>query len=154
MKEKNLCLKNTNSHPITLLKTSETVFVKNEFFITPFLLTHTLNDLFDLQDDLGPLDTPPPSYQRPTILKKERGGGGGTPGDISLTNPSTLGVTTPPQKKMRGGTPGEVFCIEFLKHTIFRAIKKKPRSKKSGLSYVPDSCYVQFSDFRSISRYS
>ena len=25
----------------------------NKCFITPFLLTHTLNDLFDLQDDLG-----------------------------------------------------------------------------------------------------
>ena len=37
-------------------KTSETVFVKNECFITPFLSTHTLNDLFDLQDDPGPLE--------------------------------------------------------------------------------------------------
>jgi hypothetical protein len=41
------------------VKTSETVFVKNECFITPFLLTHTLNDLFVLQDDLGPLEPPP-----------------------------------------------------------------------------------------------
>ena len=37
-------------------KTTETVFVKNECFITPFLLAHTLNDLFDLQDDLAPLE--------------------------------------------------------------------------------------------------
>ena len=36
-----------------IIKTSETVFVKNECLITPFLLTHTLNDLFDLQGDLG-----------------------------------------------------------------------------------------------------
>ena len=38
--------------------TNETVFVINECSITPFLLKHTLNDLFDLQDYLGPLDPP------------------------------------------------------------------------------------------------
>ena len=44
------------------------LFVKNECFITPFLLTRTLNDLFDLQDDLDPLEPPPPSsYQQPSI---------------------------------------------------------------------------------------
>ena len=48
-------------------QTSETVFVKNECFITPFLLTHNLNDLFDLQDDLGPLDLPPTPYQQTSI---------------------------------------------------------------------------------------
>ena len=49
-------------------KTSETVFVKNECFITPFLLTHTLK-LFDLQDDLSPLD-PQPTDIPTTIIKK------------------------------------------------------------------------------------
>ena len=39
-------------------KPSETVSVKNECSINPFY--YTLNDLFDLQDDLSPLESRPP----------------------------------------------------------------------------------------------
>ena len=47
--------------------TSDTVFVKNECFITPFLLTHTLNDLFP--------DTPYTIHNHHDSLKKKNGGG-------------------------------------------------------------------------------
>jgi hypothetical protein len=70
---KNINIK--NKYIIFEKKTSETVFVKNECSITPFLLTHTLNDLFDLQDELDPPPNAIPTTIHLKKIKKWEGGG-------------------------------------------------------------------------------
>ena len=49
---------------------------------------------------------------------------------------------------------GKFLEFNFANIQSFRPSKRSPEQQKSGLFYVPKKSYVNFSDFRLISKYS